>query len=262
MYSSPHQFLPIGRRSKETKAATRRRTPVGLSVNITETLQKSLYKTLHQDWRCVGPISTHHVTSPVYDIGLSEIASDNSVLSSVFVRHVSLLQGESISCTFSPENGLVSGPLAQGRMLVLTNLRVITFGQKDGIRETVVVPLEEVKAVSVNAGRRSKWVLLQGAIMMAAAVLFYVILAYWLTGRIDAPQVPIIRMDLAAFIAFLAVSIGITMLAQMYFARPDGEVMFQGDSVKFTFPFKGATCEDEVYVLVNSAFSARQEIVG
>ena len=87
------------------------------------------------------------------------------------------------------------------------------------------------------------------------------ILAYWLTGRIDGPQVPIIRMDLVAFIPFLAVLIGVTVLAQMYFAKSDGEVMFQGDGVKFTFPFKGKTSEDDMYVLVNSAFAGRHEIV-
>lgn len=152
--------------------------------------------------------------------------------------------------------------MEQGRMLVLTNRRVITFGQKDGVRETVLVPLEEVKAVAVSAGHRSKGTLFQGGIMIVAAVFFYVLLAYWLTGRIDGPTVPIIRMDLVAFVVFLAILTGVAMLAQMYFAKPDGEVTFQGDGVKFTFPFRGEPAEDDIYILINAAFAARQTVTG
>jgi len=68
-------------------------------------------------------------------------------------------------------------------MLVLTNQRIMAFGQRDGLRETVLMPLEEVKAVAVVAGRRSKGTLFQGGLMVVAAVFFYVLLAYWLTGR-------------------------------------------------------------------------------
>ena len=170
-----------------------------------------------------------------------------------------MLPGESISHTFSSEKGLISEPLSEGRMLLLTNRRVILFGRKFGIRETVLVPLEEIKVVTVSAGHRSKGALFQGSMMILAAVLFYVMLAYWLTGRIDAPQIPFLRMDLVAFVAFLAVLIGIGVLAQMYFAKPDGDVMFQGDGVKFTFSFSGETSEDQMYAMINAAFAARQK---
>jgi len=97
--------------------------------------------------------------------------------------------------------------------------------------------------------------------MVVAAVFFYVLLAYWLTGRIDGPTVPIIRMDLVAFVVFLAVLTGVAMLAQIYFAKPDGEVTFQGDGVKLTFPFRGETAEADIYQLVNTVFASRQTVV-
>ena len=96
---------------------------------------------------------------------------------------------------------------------------MIAFGQSDGMRQTVLLPVEEVKAVSVNVGHRSKGALFQGGLMVVAAVFFYVLLAYWLTGRIDGPTVPIIRMDLVAFVVFLAVLTGVALLAQIYFAK-------------------------------------------
>jgi hypothetical protein len=97
--------------------------------------------------------------------------------------------------------------------------------------------------------------------MVGAAVILYILLAYWLTGRIDGPTVPIIRMDLVAFIVFLGVLSGVGLLAQIYFSKPDGEVTFQGDGVKVTFPFRGETAESDVFKVVDAAFVARQEMV-
>ena len=124
-----------------------------------------------------------------------------------------------------------------------------------------MMPVEEVKTVAVNVGARSKGTLLQGGLMVVAAVVFYVLIAYWLTGRIDGPTVPIIRMDLVAFIVFLAVLSGVGMMAQMYFGKPDGEAIFQGDGVKVTFPFRGESAEEDMFKLVNAAFSARRTMV-
>ena len=230
--------------------------------DLSQSLQRGLFVGLHQ-----GPAPTRNSLKHT-ETALIGVPSDASAPQAGFptsgasVRQISLLPGESISHTFSPENGLIPEPVDQGRMLVLTDRRVMTFGQKDGIRETVLMPLEEVKAVQVNAGHRSKGTLFQGGLMIIAAVVFYVLLAYWLTGRIDGPTVPVIRMDLVAFVVFLAILTGVTLLAQMYFAKPGGAVTFQGDGVKFTFPFRGETAEGEIYVLVNAAFAARQTIVG
>ncbi len=72
---------------------------------------------------------------------------------------------------------------------------------------------------------------------------------------------PIIRMDLVAFLVFLAILTGVAMMAQMYFSKSDGEVTFQGEGVKVTFPFRGDTAEDDIYQVVNAAFAARQTSV-
>ncbi|MEE8465663.1 MAG: hypothetical protein V3S68_04245, partial [Dehalococcoidia bacterium] len=53
------------------------------------------------------------------------------------IRKVDLLSGETVTHTFCPEEGLVATPPDRGQMLVLTNQRVMSFGNKDGTRETV-----------------------------------------------------------------------------------------------------------------------------
>ena len=263
MYRNLHQLSPMEQLlgKPKSKSVIRHRSPVGLSVNLTRTLQKSLYLGLYEYPAHAPIVSTLYRDDTCQGRSLGSRGTSSS-LTCDFVRDVRILQGEFIGHIFNSEHGLISEPSSQGRMLLLTNKRVIAFGKKANIRETVIVPLKEIKIVAVTVGKRTKGSLLQGGMMMVAAVLLYVILAYWLTGRIDGPQVPIVRMDLVAFIAFLAVLVGVAVLAQMYFTKPDGEVMFQGDGFKFTFSFRGDASEKDMYVVVNAAFSARQLMVG
>ena len=264
MYRNLQQLPQVGRRLGKTKVnvVTRSGMPVGLFGNLTQRLHKSFYVGLYQGVGYVQPTFIHHPTSPVQDPDFIKASSSVPFLSGVTVRQVSMLPEESISYIFTSEKGLITEPSSEGRMLVLTNQRIITFGQKDGVRETVLVPLEGVKAVSVKVGKRSRGTLFQGGMMIVAAVFFYVLLAYWLTGRIHGPAVPIIRMDLVAFVVFLAILTGVALLAQIYFVKPDGEVTIQGECIKFTFPFRGVPAEDEMYILVNAAFAARQAVTG
>ena len=178
------------------------------------------------------------------------------------IRQVGLLSGETVTHTFYPEDGLGPQPRDEGRMLVLTNQRVIAFGNRDGKRETVLMPVDEVKAVAVNAGLRSKFMVFQGGLIVVAGVVIYVLVAYWLIGRIDGPTVPVIRMDLVAFLVFLAILSSVGILSQFYFSKPDGEVTFQGDGVKLVFPFRGKSAEDDIYQVMNATFAARQSMMG
>ena len=265
MYGESTKLPPVGRRPKQPRGQVRTSagSPVGLSRSLDQSLQKDLFSGLFQG----APTLTHDGaahSAPVQSAVPGDAATPAVAesLSERTIRRIDLLLGESASHTFCPKEGLVVTPPEEGRMLVLTNRRIIAFGQSGGMRQTVLMPVEEVKAVSVNVGHRSKGALFQGGLMVVAAVFFYVLLAYWLTGRIDGPTVPIIRMDLVALVVFLAVLTGVAMLAQIYFAKPDGEVTFQGDGVKLTFPFRGETAEGDMYQLVNTAFAARQAVVG
>ena len=238
----------------------------GLTKNLTQNLQRDLYSGLFD-----GFVNTSHVTplpSTTAERSLSSdtvaaptYATDATVSVEPSVRNVALLPGESTSLHFTPDEGLVLAPLEIDRLLVLTNQRLIAFEQNEGMSETVIIPVEEVKGVEVKRGARSKGTMLQGALIMVGAVTFYVLTSYWLTGKIDGPTVPIIRMDLVSLILFLAVLFGVGMMAQIYFGKPDDEVTFQGDGVSLTFRFKGESSKEDVFEVVNTAFAARQTMV-
>ena len=259
----PHVRRPLKRTNDQ--AATRPGAAVALSQGLHQGLQQGLYQGLFQGVQA----RNHDVTAAPKEILVPQVFADLSLpreaetaIPEAKIRKVGLLSGESVTHTFCPEQGLIPNPRKQGRMLVLTNQRVIAFGDRDGIKETVLMPVEEVKAVAVNAGLRSKFMLFQGGLIVIAGVIIYVLLAYWLTGRIDGPTIPIIRMDLVAFLVFLAILSSVGIMAQFYFSKPDGEVTFQGDGVKLAFPFRGEKAEDHIYQVVNATFAARQIIRG
>lgn len=260
MYINQPKIPLVRRPPKKTKgqAVTRPGKPVGLSQSLHQVLKQGLYKGLFQgfqtrDHDAAGAPEEAHVNPP------SESETPSSVTR---IRKVSLLSGETVTHTFCPEKGLTPHPQEQGRMLVLTNQRVIAFGHRDGMNETVLMPVEEVKAVAVNAGRRSKTMVFQGGLIVLSGIVIYVLLAYWLTGRVDGPTIPVIRMDLVAFLVFMTIVSSVGVMSQFYFSKTDGEATFQGDGVKLTFSFSGETAEDHIFQVVNATFAARQAVMG
>lgn len=268
MYGNATEIPSAGRRPKHHKSQVTfsLASPTALTHSLTQGLKQGLYNELFQGYSTPSLV-THPLTttrpSTIADSGETQTAPTPVVTTPAGppIRQVLLMVGESVSAIFSSEKGLIPEPTNDGRLMVLTNQRLMAFGQHEGMKETVLMPVEEVKAVAISAGARSKGTLIQGVLMVGAAGILYILLAYWLTGRIDGPAVPIIRMDLVAFIVFLAVLSGVGLLAQIYFSKPDGEVTFQGNGVKVTFPFKGETAESDVFKVVDAAFVARQEMV-
>ena len=267
MYGNQAKIPLVRRQKKRTKdqAATGIRTPVTLSRGLHQGLQQGLYKGLFQGFQTRGhdaAVALKMACGAPKTADVSLPSPTETPSHGTKIRKVGLLSGETVTHTFCPEEGLIPQPRDQGRMLVLTNQRVIAFGNGDGARETVLMPVDEVKAVAVNAGLRSKVMLFQGGLIVMAGVVIYVLLAYWLTGRIDGPTIPVIRMDLVAFLVFLAILSGVGIMFPFYFSKSDGEVAFQGDGVKLAFPFRGETAEDDIYQVVNATFAARQSMMG
>ena len=266
LYGNLTKIPPVRRPKKQTKdqAVTRTGTPVALSRCLHEGLQQGLYNGLFQGYQArdhdaIVGLKMVDVAPRTVDVSFPSPTETPSPGKKI--RKVGFLSGETVTHTFCPEEGLISNPQEQGRMLVLTNQRVISFGHRDGMRETVLMPVDQVKAVAVNAGIRSKLMLFQGGLIVIAGVVIYVLLAYWLQGRIGGPTIPVIRMGLVAFLVSLAILSSVGIMTQFYFRKPDGEVTFQGDGVKLAFPFRGEAAEDDIYQVVNATFAARQTMM-
>ena len=176
------------------------------------------------------------------------------------VREVELLPGETVTCVFSPERGVAPEPPARGRMLVTTNRRLLAFYRNNGRDETLLTTLEEVQSASVRPAPRRWAAVFKGALLAAAGIAFYLVVAYWLTGRIDGPSVPVINLDVAPLALLLGLLGAAWMLGGHYLANEDGSVLFMGRDWRLQFPYRAGRPSRDIYQVVNS--SLRRAPVG
>ena len=134
-------------------------------------------------------------------------------------------------------------PLSSGRMLVTTNRRLLAFCRNDGRNETVLTMLEEVQSASVRPAPRRWAAVFKGALLAAAGIAFYLVVAYWLTGRIDGPSVPVINLDVAALALLLGLLGAAWMLGAHYLANEDGSVLFLGPGLAAALPVPGRAAQ-------------------
>ena len=174
------------------------------------------------------------------------------------IRGVSFRPEEEITHVFSPTDGLTEMVPASGPALLLTQERLVAFCHADGRRETYLVPVAEVKHVVVKSGSRSATNVAQGVLMVIAGIFIYLALGYWLAGQLGGPTIPVLHMDISSLIALVLVVSGMGMLAQVYFARLDGAITFQGEGLQFTFPFRGSAAQRHAFEMVNTTFEARR----
>ena len=174
------------------------------------------------------------------------------------IRGVSFRPEEEITHVFTPTDGLTEMVPASGPVLLLTQERLVAFCHADARRETYLVPVAEVKHVVVKTGSRSATNVAQGVLMVIAGIFIYLALGYWLTGQLGGPTIPVLHMDIASLIALVLVVSGMGMLAQVYFARLDGAIIFKGDGLQFSFPFRGSSAQRHAFDLVNTTFEARR----
>ena len=175
------------------------------------------------------------------------------------IRGVPLTLGEKITKIFLPDRGLVESVPEAGQALILTDRRLIAFRGLEGFRDTHLAMASEITQCSVRTGQRNWGAVIQGLMIMIGGAVLYLIVGYWLAGEVSGPNVPVLNIDVAPLIALVVILIGIIMLAQNYFARPAGAVIFHGEGLEFAFPFRSSLDVQQVYDFVDAAQSVRNQ---
>ena len=175
-----------------------------------------------------------------------------------YIRDIALLPGERVTHFFSPDRGLTDVLPSGEQVLITTDRRILAFSQVDGRNETFLAPLEGLKGVSVKTSARTPVSVFQGILLTIGAIFLYLVIAYWLTGRLGGPGIPFINIDIAPFLVLLLIVLAVLMVGKHYFAKKAGSVTFQGGDWVLAFPYRGDTAGQEIYRVVNSIFAARQ----
>ena len=177
------------------------------------------------------------------------------------IRDVPLLPQEWVNHSFTPAEGISPEPTASGRLLVTTNQRIICFSQGQKSDETVLVPVDELNGVVLRPESRGSGSLLQGLMLLAAGVLIYLIGGYWLAGRLEGPNVPIINQDVWTLVFLAGLILGGWLIWHHYFTKEVGQVTFQGGNWAFSFPYAGDKPATEVHQVIRATFVSRSDLV-
>ena len=173
------------------------------------------------------------------------------------VRDVGLISGEKVVCLYAPKGGIVTEPTSSGRLLVATNQRIMSFDEDRGNQETMLIPIEDFKGVSVKSGSGNSLSPTQGLLMLAGGLVVYLVLSYWLVDRFHGPSLPIINLDVVPVILLLAM-ISAGWVAWRYsLSSEGGAIKFLGSSWSFSLPYSGETSGEEIFQMINLMYAAR-----
>ena len=174
------------------------------------------------------------------------------------IRGVPLAHAEDIALAFLPDEGLVKVVPTSGQALILTSRRLIAFRGVEGFRDTHMALASGITQCSVRTGQRNWNAIMQGLMIMVGGAVLYLIVGYWLAGRVSGPNVPVLNIDVAPLIALLIVLAGIFILASNYFTRPAGAMIFHGEGVEIAFPFRSSLDLQQVYDFVDRVHLERK----
>ena len=122
-------------------------------------------------------------------------------------RGVDLLPGERVEAVLHPEHGLVEEPLGSGRLLAVTNRRVVSIMEDGTTRAAQMYAIASICGVSVRNDVRRGLSWPQWATLVFGAVAVYLILAYWLVDRLPDVIIPVINLHAVAAILVILITL-------------------------------------------------------
>lgn len=175
------------------------------------------------------------------------------------IRGIPLLPEERVARVFSLQDGLLDEPTSAGRLLVATNHRILFFSNNRGSDETSLLPVEEVKGVVVDSRRKGSSAWTKGILALGGALLFHLLVSYWLVVRIDSPNLPVLNMEFLPFLILVTSLVVGWLFWRQYVHQAGGKVTFQGASWDLSFTYLGAERIPEINAVVESVFVCRQD---
>lgn len=174
------------------------------------------------------------------------------------IRGVPLLPEEKVAQVLSLEEGLLAEPAAEGRLLAATNRRILYFTRNRGYEETYLLPVEELSGVTVSAAGKGSFSWARALLLGFGALVFYLVVAYWLVGRVSSPTIPVINLDAAPLAALALLVVGGWFLASRYIHPAGGVVTLVGNNWTLPIDYLGTERTGDIGVWVNALFLCRE----
>ena len=99
------------------------------------------------------------------------------------IRGVGLLPDEKVTSIFSPNYGIIQEPPSEGRLLVATTQRLISYSQGQNSNETALAPVEELKGVVVKSDAAGSASMSQLVLLIGGGIFIYLVVSRHSSGR-------------------------------------------------------------------------------
>lgn len=173
------------------------------------------------------------------------------------IRGVPLLPEEKVARVLSLDDGLLPEPPAEGRLLIATNRRILYFTHQQGYDETSLLPVEELRGVTLSAAKRGSLSWLRALALGLGAVAFYLVVSYWLVARVPSPTLPVVNMD-AVPLALLALLLaGAWFMSSRYIRQPGGAITFHGGNWTLPVSYRKPERMADIQAWLNALFICR-----
>lgn len=174
------------------------------------------------------------------------------------IRGVPMLPDEKVAQVLSLEDGLLTEPSPDGLLLVATNRRVLYFARNRDWDETSLFPVEELRGVTLNSTEKGSFSWLRALLLSLGALVFYLVVSYWLVARVSSPAIPLINMDAVPLLLLVLMLVGAWFFASRYIHRPGGSVTLHGGDWTLPIVYQGSARIPDVQVWVNALFLCRE----
>lgn len=110
------------------------------------------------------------------------------------VRGVDLLPDERVDAILHTETGMVQEPPSEGRVLILTNHRLIDVVDDQAARSRQMLPVSAFAGVSVRNDAKQSLSWKQWAALIGGGIAVYLAVSYWLVDRLPYIVVPVLNL--------------------------------------------------------------------
>ena len=100
---------------------------------------------------------------------------------------------------------------------------------------------------------------IRGILTMLAALAFYLVVAYWISGQVDSPALPGLNIDFIPFFLLAAVLVGAWLYWRHNVRRAGGQITLQGSSWNLSFTVLGAERIPDLNAVVECLYLCREE---
>ncbi|MDO8750106.1 MAG: hypothetical protein Q7K03_03035 [Dehalococcoidia bacterium] len=162
------------------------------------------------------------------------------------IRDIQLLRDEEVWGELHPGLGLLEEVPERGDCVVLTNQRLLGFWQEQGRHRRILLPLETVDGVELSGTVRSMKPLMQGALLLLAAVA-----VVWLALAFD--ELGFLSWLIVATIVVLAAVTASSFWASEQIAT----ITFRAGTLEVTLPLQTPQAQRDAHTLALMFFQAR-----